>query len=113
MLLEGIRNLIDGVKTVTFDISGCVTQWEIKDLIRSFALAYADGAFYGVYIKADTDEAITILADAIASGRKLNVQVSKNALGLVEAYYIGEGRFYQHITPEQYERTGCPSDAKP
>lgn len=113
MLLEGIRNLIDGVRTVTFDISGCVTQWEIKDLIRSFALAYADGAFYGVYIKADTDEAITILADAIASGRKLNVQVSKNALGLVEAYYIGEGRFYQLLSPEQYERTGCPSAAKP
>ena len=114
MLLEGIRNLIDGVRTVTFDISGCVTQWEIKDLIRSFALAYADGAFfYGGYIKADTDEAITILADSIASGRKLNVQVSKNALGLVEAYYIGEGRVYQLLSPEQYERTGCPSAAKP
>lgn len=114
MLLEGIRNLIDGVRTVTLDIGACVTQRELKNLIRSFALAYADGAFfYGGYIKADTDAAITILADSIASGRKLNVQVSKNALGLVEAYYIGEGRVYQLLSPEQYERTGCPSAAKP
>lgn len=114
-MFEGIKCFIEGAKPVTFNAGDWETQWEIEEGIRLFALAIIDGSFFeSRLLKTGTDSEIKILANAIASGRKLrDIPISRRALNLIEAYYVGSGRLYKLISPEQYENIGKPADAKP
>lgn len=114
-MFEGIKCFIEGAKPVTFNVGDWETQWEIEEGIRLFALAIIDESFFeSRLLKAGTDSEIKILANAIASGRKLrDIPISKRALNLIEAYYVGSGRLYKLISPEQYENIGKPANAKP
>lgn len=114
-MFEGIKCFIEGAKPVTFNVGDWETQWEIEEGIRLFALAIIDESFFeSRLLKAGTDSEIKILANAIASGRKLrDIPISRRALNLIEAYYVGSGRLYKLISPEQYENIGKPANAKP
>lgn len=112
-MFKRAKSFLNGDELIVLDASQWMTQTEVKEGIDLFALAFAGDGFSERYLKKGTDEEIMYLADAIASGRRLeDIPVPRKVLKLVEAYYVGEGSYYQLLSKEQYE-SRPPRGAKP